>query len=380
MIRQRRLGTLGKFPLALFCLAALEYAKLAGSLPHEEPSMLVVMQSNATEGEVRAVCERIESLGYRAHPMPGAARTAIGITGNSGAIETGSLDSMPGVIECIAVSKPYKLVSRDLKPENSVVRIPTPSGDVTFGGKAVGIVAGPCAIETREQTFTIAEKIRAAGARLFRGGAYKPRTSPYSFQGLGEEGLKILAETRDRFGLGIITEAIDNESLDLVEKYADVVQIGARNMQNFSLLKRAGRARKPVLLKRGMSATLDEFLMAAEYIMSEGNYNVILCERGVRTFTDHTRNTLDLSVVPAVQRLSHLPIVVDPSHGTGRRNKVLPLSRASIAVGADGILVEVHHDPAKALSDGPQSILPEEFTQLMQEARDIAAVLGRTLN
>jgi 3-deoxy-7-phosphoheptulonate synthase len=342
--------------------------------------MLVVMQSHATEEQVRAVCERIESLGYRAHPMPGAGRTAIGITGNSGAIETGSLDSMPGVVECIAVSKPYKLVSRDLKPENTVVRIPTPAGEVTFGGKAVGMVAGPCAIETREQAFTIAEAVRASGARLFRGGAYKPRTSPYSFQGMGEEGLKILAEVRDKSGLGVITEAIDNESLDLVEKYADVIQIGARNMQNFSLLKRAGRARKPVLLKRGMSATLDELLMAAEYIMSEGNYNVILCERGVRTFTDHTRNTLDLSVVPAVQRLSHLPIVVDPSHGTGRRNKVLPLSRAAVAVGADGILVEVHHDPARALSDGPQSILPEEFSQLMREARDIAAVLGRTLN
>jgi 3-deoxy-7-phosphoheptulonate synthase len=284
------------------------------------------------------------------------------------------------VVECIPVSKPYKLVSRDLKPENTVVRIPTPSGEVSFGGKAVGIVAGPCAVESREQAFTIAERIRAAGARLFRGGAYKPRTSPYSFQGLGEAGLKILAEVRDKFGLGVITEAIDNESLDLVEKYADVIQIGARNMQNFSLLKRAGRARKPVLLKRGMSATLDELLMAAEYVMSEGNYNVILCERGVRTFADHTRNTLDLSVVPAVQRLSHLPIVVDPSHGTGRRNKVLPLSRAAIAVGADGILVEVHHDPAHALSDGPQSILPEEFDQLMRESRDIAAVLGRTLN
>jgi 3-deoxy-7-phosphoheptulonate synthase len=342
--------------------------------------MLVVMQSNATAEQVRAVCERIESLGFRAHPMPGAARTAIGITGNSGAVETSSIESMPGVVECIPVSKPYKLVGRDLKPENTVVRIPTPSGEVSFGGKAVGIVAGPCAVESREQAFTIAERIRAAGARLFRGGAYKPRTSPYSFQGMGEAGLKILAEVRDKFGMGVVTEAIDNESLDLVEEYADVIQIGARNMQNFSLLKRAGRARKPVLLKRGMSATLDEFLMAAEYVMSEGNYNVILCERGVRTFADHTRNTLDLSVVPAVQRLSHLPIVVDPSHGTGRRNKVLPLSRAAIAVGADGILVEVHHDPVHALSDGPQSILPEEFDRLMREARDIAAILGRTLN
>ncbi|MFZ0787008.1 MAG: 3-deoxy-7-phosphoheptulonate synthase, partial [Candidatus Acidiferrales bacterium] len=314
------------------------------------------------------------------HPIPGAARTAIGITGNKGEVDVGALESMPGVIECIPVSKPYKLVSRDVKAENSVVRVPTPSGDVTFGGQAVAIVGGPCAIESREQSFIIAERIRAAGVRLFRGGAYKPRTSPYSFQGLGEEGLKILAEVREKFGMGVVTEAVDNESLDLVEKYADVIQIGARNMQNFSLLKRAGKARKPVLLKRGMSATLDELLMAAEYIMSEGNYNVILCERGVRTFSDHTRNTLDLSVIPAVQRLSHLPIVVDPSHGTGRRNKVLPLSRAAVAVGADGILVEVHHDPAHALSDGPQSILPDEFDRLVGEVRAIAAVLGRTLN
>jgi 3-deoxy-7-phosphoheptulonate synthase len=342
--------------------------------------MLVVMQSHATEEQVRAVCDRIESLGFRAHPIPGAARTAIGITGNSGSVDTGSLESMPGVVECIPVSKPYKLVSRDVKQENTVVSVPTPSGDVTFGGSAVAMVGGPCAIETREQAFAVAERIRDAGARLFRGGAYKPRTSPYSFQGLGEDGLKILTEVRDKFGLGIVTEAIDNESLDLVAKYADVIQIGARNMQNFSLLKRAGRARKPVLLKRGMSATLDELLMAAEYIMSEGNYQVILCERGVRTFADHTRNTLDLSVIPAVQRLSHLPIVVDPSHGTGRRNKVLPLSRAAVAVGADGLLVEVHHDPAHALSDGPQSILPDEFDRLMREVRDIAAVLGRTLN
>ncbi|MGA9632834.1 MAG: 3-deoxy-7-phosphoheptulonate synthase [Candidatus Acidiferrales bacterium] len=342
--------------------------------------MLIVMQSNATEDQVRAVCERVESLGLRPHPIPGAARTAIGITGNKGEVDVGALESMPGVVECIPVSKPYKLVSRDVKAENSVVRVPTPSGDVTFGGQAVAIVGGPCAIESREQSFIIAERIRAAGVRLFRGGAYKPRTSPYSFQGLGEEGLKILAEVREKFGMGVVTEAVDNESLDLVEKYADVIQIGARNMQNFSLLKRAGKARKPVLLKRGMSATLDELLMAAEYIMSEGNYNVILCERGVRTFSDHTRNTLDLSVIPAVQRLSHLPIVVDPSHGTGRRNKVLPLSRAAVAVGADGILVEVHHDPAHALSDGPQSILPDEFDRLVGEVRAIAAVLGRTLN
>jgi 3-deoxy-7-phosphoheptulonate synthase len=342
--------------------------------------MLVVMQSQATAEQIRAVCERVESLGYKAHPIPGSGRTAIGITGNSGTVDIASVESMPGVVECIPVSKPYKLVSRDVKDENTVVRIGTRLGDVIFGGTDVAMVAGPCAIESREQAFQIAKHVKAAGVRLFRGGAYKPRTSPYSFQGLGEPGMKILAEVRDEFGLGIVTEAIDNESLDLVEKYADVIQIGARNMQNFSLLKRAGRSQKPVLLKRGMSATLDEFLMAAEYLMSEGNYNVILCERGVRTFSDYTRNTLDLSIVPAVQRRSHLPIVVDPSHGTGRRNKVLPLSRAAVAVGANGLLVEVHHDPDHALSDGPQSILPEELKQLILEVRQIAGVLGRTIN
>ncbi len=238
-------------------------------------------------------------------------------------------------------------------------------------------MAGPCGIESREQAFAIAERVARAGAQFFRGGAYKPRTSPYSFQGLGEEGLKIMAEVRDRFGLLIVTEAVDYESLDLVEKYADMIQIGARNMQNFSLLKRAGRARKPVLLKRGISATLEEFLMAAEYIMSEGNYNVVLCERGVRTFVDHTRNTLDLSVIPAVQRLSHLPIIADPSHGTGKRDKVTPLARAAVAVGADGLIVEVHHDPDKALSDGMQSLYPDQFDVLMVQVRQIAAVLGR---
>jgi 3-deoxy-7-phosphoheptulonate synthase len=342
--------------------------------------MLIVMQSQATEEQVRAVCERIESLGLRAHPIPGSNRTAIGITGNSGAIDIGSLEAMSGVVECIPVSKPYKLVSRDAKEENTVVRIPTPAGEVCIGGAALAIIAGPCAVETREQAMAVAGHVKAAGAHLFRGGAYKPRTSPYSFQGLGEPGLKILAEVRERFGLGIVTEAIDNESIDLVEKYADVIQIGARNMQNFSLLKRAGKASKPVLLKRGMSATLDEFLMAAEYILSEGNYQLILCERGVRTFSEHTRNTLDLSIIPAVQSRSHLPILVDPSHGTGRRNKVLPLSRAAIAVGADGLIVEVHHDPDHALSDGAQSIIPEELEELMKEVRQIASVVHRTLN
>ena len=342
--------------------------------------MLVVMQSQATEEQVRAVCQQIESLGLRAHPIPGAARTAIGITGNKGQVDVGGLESMPGVIECIPVSKPYKLVSRDVKEENTVVRVATPSGDVTFGDRAVALVAGPCAVESRAQAFAIAERVKAAGARLFRGGAYKPRTSPYSFQGLCETGLKILAEVRDRFGMGIVTEAIDNESLELVEHYADVIQIGARNMQNFSLLRRAGRAKLPVLLKRGMSATLDEFLMAAEYILSEGNYNVMLCERGVRTFSDFSRNTLDLTVVPAVKKRSHLPILVDPSHGTGKRHKVLPLSLAAAAVGADGLLVEVHHQPEKALSDGMQSILPEEFATLIAEVRQIASVVHREVN
>ena len=342
--------------------------------------MLVVMQSHATEEQIRDVCKRIETLGLKAHPIPGSIRTAIGITGNKDAVDLGVLESMPGVGECIPVSKPYKLVSRDAKEEDTVLRIPTPSGDVFFGGKYVALVGGPCAVESEPQIMAIAEQVAKAGVRLFRGGAYKPRTSPYSFQGMGEPGLKILAKARERFGLGIITEAVDNESLDLVEEYADVIQIGARNMQNFSLLKRAGRAKKPVLLKRGMSATLDEFLMAAEYILSEGNYNVILCERGVRTFSDFSRNTLDLAIVPAVKKRSHLPIVVDPSHGTGKRHKVLPLSRAAVAVGADGLLVEVHHQPEKALSDGMQSILPEEFAALAEDVRQIASVLHRTVN
>src|SRR5881628_2860676 len=339
--------------------------------------MRVVMQAHASGEDIRAVCDKIEALGYRAHSIPGAERTAIGITGNRGEIEPGTLDEMPGVQEVIRVTKPYKLVSRDMKEDNTVVSFP--GTDATFGGPGLAIVAGPCAIESREQAFAVAERVHRAGAQFFRGGAYKPRTSPYSFQGLEEDALKIMASIRDQFGLKIVTEAIDSESLELVEEYADVVQIGARNMQNFSLLKRAGRGRKPVLLKRGMSATLEEFLMAAEYVMSEGNYKVILCERGVRTFADHTRNTLDLSVVPAVHRLSHLPIVVDPSHGTGKRNKVTPLSRAAIAVGADGLIIEVHHDPDRALSDGQQSLYPDQFDELMVQVRQISAVVRRTV-
>lgn len=341
--------------------------------------MLIVMKPQASEDEVRRVCQKIEAMGYRAHPMPGAQRTAIGITGNKGPLEPEEFDSLPGVAEAIAVSKPYKLVSREVKNEDSQISVGPADAGVTFGGRELAIIAGPCAVESREQAFAAAERVRRAGARLFRGGAFKPRTSPYSFQGLGEEGLKILAEVRREFGLLIVTETIDPENCDLVEEYADVLQVGARNMQNFSLLKRVGRSKRPVLLKRGLSATLEEFLMAAEYVLSEGNYNVILCERGVRTFADHTRNTLDLSVIPAVKRLSHLPIIVDPSHGTGRRDKVIPLARAAVAVGADGLIVEVHPEPERALSDGYQSLYPEQFEALMEQVTAIAGVLGRTV-
>jgi 3-deoxy-7-phosphoheptulonate synthase len=339
--------------------------------------MLVVMKPQATAEEIQAVCGQIQAMGFRAHPMPGAQRTAIGITGNSGAVDQGDLEELSGVAEVIRVSKPYKLVSRDVKQEDTVIRFP--GTNASIGGRELAVIGGPCSIESREQAFTVAEQIAHAGAQFFRGGAYKPRTSPYAFQGMGEDGLKIMAEIRDRFGLRIVTEALDNESLDLVAEYADVIQIGARNMQNFSLLKRAGRTRKPVLVKRGMSATLDELLMSAEYVMSEGNYQVILCERGVRTFADHTRNTLDLSIVPAAQRLSHLPIIVDPSHGTGKRNMVLPLARAAVAVGADGLMIEVHHQPDKALSDGAQSMYPDQFIELMDEITQIAGAIRRSV-
>jgi 3-deoxy-7-phosphoheptulonate synthase len=339
--------------------------------------MLVVMKAQATPEQIKAVCDHIELLGFRPHPLPGAQRTAIGITGNQGEVDRGNLEALAGVAEVIRVSKAYKLASRDVKEEDTIVRFA--GTDAAIGGDGLGIIAGPCSIESREQAFAIAEAVAGSGAQFFRGGAYKPRTSPYAFQGLGLEALHIMAEIRERFGLRIVTEAIDNESLDLVAEWADVVQIGARNMQNFSLLKRAGRLRKPVLIKRGLSATLEEFLMAAEYVMSEGNYEVILCERGVRTFADHTRNTLDLSIVPAIQRLSHLPILVDPSHATGKRDSILPMARAAVASGADGILVEVHDHPEKALSDGPQSIYPAQFATMMDELEQIAPVVERTL-
>jgi 3-deoxy-7-phosphoheptulonate synthase len=335
------------------------------------------MKAQATQEEIREVCATIEQLGFRAHPLPGAQRTAIGITGNQGEVERGNLESLSGVAEVIRVSKAYKLASREVKEEDTVIGFA--GTDAAIGGGSLAIIAGPCSIESREQAFAIAEQVAASGAQFFRGGAFKPRTSPYAFQGLGVEALVIMAEIRARFGLRIVTEALDNESLDLAAKWADVVQIGARNMQNFSLLKRAGRLRKPVLLKRGLAATLEEFLMSAEYVMSEGNYEVILCERGVRTFADHARNTLDLSIIPAVRRLSHLPILVDPSHATGKRDSILPMARAAVASGCDGILVEVHNHPEKALSDGPQSLYPDQFARMMDELEQIAPVVGRKL-
>ena len=333
--------------------------------------MLVVMKAQAAPGDIARVCKRIESLGFQSHIIPGEQRTAIGITGNSGPVDPSEFESLPGVAEAIRVSKAYKLVSRETKPENTVVSV----YGVAVGGDEIVFCGGPCAVESRQQILDSARAVKAGGGQLLRGGAYKPRTSPYSFQGLGEEGLRYLAEARAETGLGIVTEAVDVETFDLVEKYADCIQIGARNMQNFSLLRRAGRSRKPVLLKRGMSSTLEEFLMAAEYILSEGNYNVILCERGVRTFADHTRNTLDLSVVPAVQSLSHLPIIVDPSHGTGKRDKVAPMSLAAIAAGANGLIVEVHPHPEHALSDGYQSLDPRQFEAMAEDCRALAALL-----
>ncbi len=335
--------------------------------------MLIVMKAGATEAQVRAICAHIESRGLRAHPIPGAQRTAIGITGNKDAIELSDLAGLDGVAEAIRVSKPYKLVSREVKPESTAF----PLGRARLGGSELLLIAGPCAVESRDQVFRIAERVARAGAQALRGGAFKPRTSPYSFQGLEEKGLEILAAAREAFGLAIVTEAIDHDSLRLVAQYADMIQLGARNMQNFSLLRAAGRCAKPVLLKRGLAATLEEWLMSAEYLLSEGNYQVALCERGVRTFSDHSRNTLDLSVIPAVKELSHLPVIVDPSHGTGRRDRVLPLSRAAIAVGADGLIVEVHDEPERAFSDGLQSIYPEQLDQLASDLHRWAPLVGR---
>jgi 3-deoxy-7-phosphoheptulonate synthase len=332
--------------------------------------MLIVMDKKATEEEIKTVVAAIEARGYTARPIPGGERVSIGVLYNKGAVDAALFVGYPGVKDVVPVTRPYKLVSREFQSEDTLVTV----GGVTIGNGRFTIIAGPCAVESEEQALTIAGLVKAAGAQLFRGGAFKPRTSPYSFQGLGEEGLRILARVRDETGLPVVTEVMDEHTFDLVEEYADVIQIGTRNMQNFSLLRRAGRARKPVFLKRGMAATIDEWLMAAEYILEGGNSRVILCERGVRTFAHHSRNTLDLSAVPVVRKESHLPIVIDPSHAAGRRDQVIPLSRAAAAVGAQGLMVEVHHAPEEALSDGAQSLYPEQFQQLCRQVKAICKV------
>jgi 3-deoxy-7-phosphoheptulonate synthase len=336
--------------------------------------MLIVMNANAPQGDIDGVVRVIEALGFRAHVMPGAMRTAIGVTGNQGAVDLSHFENLPGVAEAIRVTKPYKLITLDLRPERTVVDL----GDgAKIGDGSLAMIAGPCSIENAKQAFAVAEVVKKSGAKFFRGGAFKPRTSPYSFSGLGKDALKILAEIREQFGLKIVSEALDEANVDLVEKYVDMVQIGARNMQNFTLLRRVGRSKLPVLLKRGMAATLEEWLLAAEYVMAEGNYQIVLCERGVRTFAQHTRNTLDLAAVPAVRRISHLPVIVDAAHGTGRAYMVTPLARAGVAVGADGLMVEVHVRPDEALSDGAQSLTLDEYEKMMKEVNAIHDVIAR---
>jgi len=337
--------------------------------------MLVVMKPHATPAEVEAVVERIRSLGLTPHPIPGTQRVAIGITGNKGALDPALFEGLPGVRDAIRVSQPFKLVSREVKEEDTVIDV----GGVRLGGGRLAVMAGPCSVESKDQILEAAHAVKRAGASFLRGGAYKPRTSPYDFQGLAEEGLKLLALAREQTGLKVVTEAMDAETLPMVAEYADVVQIGARNMQNFSLLKRLGAVDKPVLLKRGPSATVREWLMAAEYVVSNGNPRVALCERGIRTFETATRNTLDLNAVPVLKALTHLPVVVDPSHGIGLRAHVPAMARAAVAAGADGLIVEVHPCPEKALSDGQQSLTPAEFASLMEQVRVIAGAIGRPL-
>jgi len=338
--------------------------------------MLILLDADHSREQLAVVVARVESLGYKAHVIPGATGTAVGITGNSGALDPRDFEVLGGVKQAIPVTKPYKLAGRDFQHADTVVQI---APGLAIGAGRFIVMAGPCAVESREQTLRIARSVKAAGAHVLRGGAFKPRTTPYAFQGLGEEGLKILAEARAETGLPVVTEAIDPASLELVYKYADIVQIGARSMQNFSLLREAGKLDKPVLLKRGLSATVDEWLQSAEYLLAEGNQRIILCERGIRTFSSHTRNTLDLNAVPVVQKLSHLPVMVDPSHGTGLRDKVVPLARAAAAVGAHGVIIEVHDRPEEALCDGPQAMPPEDFAALVETLRRMGGVLGYTL-
>jgi 3-deoxy-7-phosphoheptulonate synthase len=338
--------------------------------------MLVVMQHGATQDDVRRVVETIGELGYQARPMPGSQRTAVGLVGNDGRVDATRLAALPGVKEIIHVTQPYKQVSREWRPEPTIVELP---GGVRIGGNDVVVIAGPCSVESEKQILDAARLVRDAGATMLRGGAFKPRTSPYSFQGLGKKGLKLLAQAREETGLLIVTEALDTEGVDVVAEHADVVQIGARNMQNFSLLKRVGRCGKPVLLKRGIAATITELLLSAEYLLAEGNHDVILCERGIRGFDNATRNVFDITAIPVVKELSHLPIIADPSHGTGRRSKVTPMARAAVAAGADGVMVEVHPQPDRALSDGEQTLYPEQFQALMREIAVIAEAIGRRI-
>ncbi len=339
--------------------------------------MLIVMEKNATDEQIERVCAEVVALGFVPHPMPGPTRTAIGITGNRGPIEEATrIARLPGVFELIRVTAPYKLVSREFREADTIVRV----GPVQIGGNEVVVIGGPCTVESREQTLTVAQEVKAAGAVMLRGGAYKPRTSPYAFQGLGEEGLALLAEARAITGLPVVTEVMDTETLPLVVEYADMLQVGARNMQNYALLKAVGRCRQPVLLKRGFAATVKDLLLAAEYILNEGNPNVVLCERGIRSFDDTSRFTLDLGAIPMIKQLSHLPVIVDPSHASGRWEQVVPMARAAIAAGADGLIVEVHHNPAFAMCDGQQALIPERFTTLMAQVRRVAAAVDRGIH
>ena len=339
--------------------------------------MLVVMQTDATDAQIARVIEIIKEMGYEGRPMPGAQRTTVGLVGNDGRVDGSQIESLDGVAEIIHVSRPYKQVSREWRPENTLVEI---GPGVVFGGKDIPIIAGPCSVENEKQIVLAAQQVKDAGANALRGGAFKPRSSPYSFQGLGKKGLELLALARQETGLPIVTEALDEEGAHLVAEYADCIQIGARNMQNYALLKTIGKLGRPVLLKRGMAATIVDLLMSAEYLLAEGNTQVILCERGIRSFDPSTRNLFDLTAIPLVQKLSHLPMVADPSHGTGLRDKVIPMGRAAIAAGADGLLVEMHPDPEKAMSDGGQSLYPDQLARLVREARSIADAIGRSIS
>ena len=336
--------------------------------------MLIVMKNNASAEQIQAVVGVIKEMGYDAMPIPGGQRTAIGLLGNDGGVASDRLEGLEGVLELIPVTHPYKQVSREWQDENTVVSLPN---GTKIGGSDLVLMAGPCSVENEVQILGVAHRLKDLGVTVLRGGAFKPRSSPYSFQGLGLQGLELLARAREETGLAVVTEALDPDGVDLVVQYADIIQIGARNMQNYTLLRRAGRAGKPVLLKRGMSATIDELLLAAEYLLAEGNPDVILCERGIRSFDTHTRNLLDLTSIPVVKSLSHLPIIVDPSHGTGIRSKVIPMARAAVAAGADGLIVEVHPDPPKAMSDGAQSLYPDQFAKLVDEVIVIARAIGR---